>query len=69
MTPYEDLELHVEPDDDDPRSGWVIVYLVVAVALVLRRAARAHRSATLEANAQHLLTDVWTREGGMRWIP
>jgi len=34
-----------------------------AVALVLRRAARAHRSATLEANAQHLLTDVWTSAG------
>ena len=35
MTPYADLELTVEPDDDPPRSGWVIVYLVVAVALVL----------------------------------
>ena len=34
-----------------------------AVALVLRRAARAHRSATLEANAHHLLTDVWTSAG------
>ena len=35
MIPYEDLELSVDPDDDPPRSGWVIVYLVVAVALVL----------------------------------
>jgi len=34
-----------------------------AVALVLRRAARAHRSVTLEANAHHLLTDVWTSAG------
>jgi cation diffusion facilitator family transporter len=34
-----------------------------AVALVLRRAARTHRSATLEANAHHLLTDVWTSAG------
>ena len=34
-----------------------------AVALVLRRAARSHRSATLEANAHHLLTDVWTSAG------
>jgi cation diffusion facilitator family transporter len=35
----------------------------LGVALVLRRAARVHRSATLEANAHHLLTDVWTSAG------
>jgi cation diffusion facilitator family transporter len=35
----------------------------LAVALVLRRAARTHHSASLEANAQHLLTDVWTSAG------
>lgn len=34
-----------------------------AVAMVLMRAARAHRSATLEADAHHLLTDVWTSAG------
>jgi cation diffusion facilitator family transporter len=38
-----------------------IVNLVVA--LVIRRAGRRHGSVTLEANAQHLLTDVWTSAG------
>ena len=35
----------------------------LGVALVLLRAARAHHSVTLEANAQHLLADVWTSVG------
>jgi cation diffusion facilitator family transporter len=35
----------------------------LAVALVLLRAARAHRSATLQASGHHLLTDVWTSAG------
>jgi cation diffusion facilitator family transporter len=35
----------------------------LAVALVLLRVARKNRSITLEANAQHLLTDVWTSAG------
>ena len=35
MTPYEDLELHVEPDDDDPRSGMVIVWVAVAVVATI----------------------------------
>lgn len=34
-----------------------------AVARVLFRAARAHRSITLEADAHHLMTDVWTSAG------
>lgn len=34
-----------------------------AVAWILMRAARAHRSITLEADAHHLLTDVWTSVG------
>ena len=34
-----------------------------AVARVLFRAARAHRSITLEADAHHLMTDVWTSGG------
>ena len=34
-----------------------------ACALVMLRAARAHRSITLEADARHLLTDVWTTGG------
>jgi cation diffusion facilitator family transporter len=33
------------------------------VALILRRAARAHRSVTLDASSHHLLTDVWTSAG------
>lgn len=32
----------------------------LVVAIVLLRAGRRHGSVTLEANAQHLLTDVWT---------
>ena len=32
-------------------------------AWVMLRAARAHRSITLEADARHLLTDVWTTAG------
>lgn len=35
----------------------------LGVALVLLRAAKQHQSVTLEANAQHLLTDVWTSVG------
>jgi cation diffusion facilitator family transporter len=33
------------------------------VALILLRAAKTHRSATLRANAHHLMTDVWTSGG------
>ena len=41
----------------------VAALLNLAVALVLMRAARTHRSATLQANSHHLLTDVWTTAG------
>ena len=34
-----------------------------ACAAVMLKAARAHRSITLEADARHLLTDVWTTAG------
>jgi cation diffusion facilitator family transporter len=34
-----------------------------AVALILGRAGREHRSITLEADSQHLMTDVWTSAG------
>jgi cation diffusion facilitator family transporter len=34
-----------------------------ACALLMLRAAKAHRSITLEADAHHLLTDVWTTAG------
>jgi cation diffusion facilitator family transporter len=37
----------------------------LAVALVLLRAGKQHHSITLEANAQHLMTDVWTSAGVM----
>ncbi|MEI6970606.1 MAG: cation diffusion facilitator family transporter [bacterium] len=35
----------------------------LGVALVLSRAGRKHGSITLEANSQHLMTDVWTSAG------
>jgi cation diffusion facilitator family transporter len=35
----------------------------LAVALLLLRVGRRHNSITLEANARHLLTDVWTSVG------
>ncbi len=35
----------------------------LAAAIVLLRVARKHASITLEANARHLLTDVWTSVG------
>jgi cation diffusion facilitator family transporter len=35
----------------------------LGVALVLRRAGQRHQSITLEANARHLMTDVWTSAG------
>jgi cation diffusion facilitator family transporter len=41
----------------------VAALLNLAVGLVLLRAGRRYRSVTLEANAQHLLTDVWTSAG------
>lgn len=42
----------------------VVASLVnLIVALVLLRAGKRHNSITLEANAQHLLTDVWTSAG------
>jgi len=45
----------------------------LATAVVLRRAGRAYESATLEADAQHLLSDVWTTAGvvvgvGATWL-
>lgn len=42
----------------------VIASLInLGVALVLMNAGRRHRSITLEADAKHLLTDVWTTAG------
>ncbi|HJW90224.1 MAG TPA: cation diffusion facilitator family transporter [Anaerolineales bacterium] len=41
----------------------VASFVNLAVALVLRRAGKQYNSITLEANAQHLMTDVWTSAG------
>lgn len=41
----------------------VAAVINLVVALVLLRAGRRHNSITLEANAHHLLTDVWTSAG------
>jgi cation diffusion facilitator family transporter len=41
----------------------IAALLNLAVALVLMRAAKAHRSATLQASSHHLMTDVWTTGG------
>jgi len=58
--------LHPKPLEHIGRG---LAFLVIAtlanlaVAIVLLRAAKTHRSATLSANAHHLLTDVWTGLG------
>ncbi len=50
-------------------AGWGIAISIAAsginaaVARVLMQAGRAHNSITLEADAHHLLTDVWTSLG------
>lgn len=41
----------------------VAAVLNLVVAIVILRAARKHDSITLEANAHHLMTDVWTSVG------
>jgi len=49
--------------------GWGILVSVVAAGMnfatakIMLRAARAHDSITLEADAKHLMTDVWTTVG------
>jgi cation diffusion facilitator family transporter len=59
--------------------GWGLVLSLVssglngALAWVMFRAAREHRSIALEADARHLVTDVWTSAGvvvgiGMVWL-
>jgi cation diffusion facilitator family transporter len=61
-----DRLLHPRPIE---QAGLGLAVSVVAaavnlgVALVLMRAAKAHRSATLQASSHHLLTDVWTTGG------
>src|SRR4030067_2259383 len=41
----------------------VASFVNLAVALVLHRAGKQYNSITLEANARHLMTDVWTSAG------
>src|SRR5699024_78033 len=52
---------------DEPGIGLTISVIASlvngAVALVLVRAGRRHRSITLRADGEHLLTDVWTSVG------
>lgn len=59
--------------------GWGLGISVIAsvlngaVAMVLLRAGRRHRSITLKADGKHLLTDVWTSVGvilgvGLVWL-
>jgi cation diffusion facilitator family transporter len=51
------------------KIGWGLVLSVLSTALngllawVMFRAARTHRSIALEADAKHLVTDVWTSAG------
>jgi cation diffusion facilitator family transporter len=51
------------------KIGWGLVLSVLSTALngvlawVMFRAAKAHRSIALEADARHLVTDVWTSAG------
>ncbi len=58
----------LEPQPLD-QIGWGLALSVVssgfnaALAFVLFRAAREHRSIALEADARHLVTDVWTSGG------
>jgi cation diffusion facilitator family transporter len=51
----------------EPRLGLAIIGIAtvinLGVARVLLRAGRRHESITLEADAQHLMTDVWTSLG------
>lgn len=52
---------------DDVGAGLAVSVVAAgingAVAVVLLRAGRAHRSMTLTADGRHLLTDVWTTAG------
>ncbi len=41
----------------------VAMLINLFVAIILRRAARRHRSIALEADSQHLMTDVWSSVG------
>lgn len=58
----------LEPQPIDQAGVGLAIVAVAAlinggVAVLLRRASIRHRSLTLEADAQHLLTDVWTSAG------
>lgn len=61
-----DRLLHPQPLEN---VGLGLIISVVAsvlngsVAMILLKAAKAHRSITLKADGQHLLTDVWTSVG------
>lgn len=65
---FASLERLIHPQPlEQPGLGLAVALVAsainLAVALVLRRVGRERHSITLEANAQHLLTDVWTSVG------
>lgn len=58
----------IEPQPLEQVSLGLVVSIVASlinfcVALILLRAAKQHESITLETNARHLMTDVWTSVG------
>jgi cation diffusion facilitator family transporter len=61
-----DRLIHPQPIEE-PGVGLAIIgaasLVNLVVARVLLRAGRGHESITLEADAQHLMTDVWTSVG------
>ena len=65
---YAAIQRLIEPQPLEQIGLGLIVSVVASavnlgVAVVLLRAGRQYRSVTLEANARHLMTDVWTSAG------
>ena len=58
-----DRMLHLQSIKEPLTGIWISAFASLinfSVAMVLFRAAKKHRSITLESDAHHLLTDVWT---------
>lgn len=65
---YSAVERLINPRDIENAGIGLAISVVAslvngAVAVVLLRAGRKHRSITLEADGKHLMTDVWTSAG------